>query len=236
MADPRRRQPRHGRRLGGRQGAVALRALQRRRLRDLDDERQAAREDPCRERPARALRLAAAGPLLPRAHRDSSLGAEPARPNRARRPGRRAATSSARPGTRRAGAWRRRRRSSPDLRARTNTTSSCCWRAAGKPLCWFIVRITVPSARGRALGRDRVLVEGHGGRVDERALDGPAAARGDAEVRLDRGRSRRDDARRHRLLVDREARRAARGRRSRSCRFRSGTLVAAGVGAAVRRP
>ena len=36
VADPRRRQPRHGRRLGRRQGALALRPLQRRRLRDLD--------------------------------------------------------------------------------------------------------------------------------------------------------------------------------------------------------
>ena len=36
VANPRRRQPRHGRRLGRREGALALRPLQRRRLRDLD--------------------------------------------------------------------------------------------------------------------------------------------------------------------------------------------------------
>ena len=56
MADSRRRQPRHGRRLGGRQGAVAVGPLQRRGVRDLDAKRPAAREDPGRLRPARALR------------------------------------------------------------------------------------------------------------------------------------------------------------------------------------
>ncbi len=73
VADPRRRKPRHGRRLGRRKGALAERPLQRRRVCDLDRERQAAREDPGGERPARTLRLAAARPLLARTHRDPSL-------------------------------------------------------------------------------------------------------------------------------------------------------------------
>ena len=45
VADPRRRLTGHGRRLGGRQGAVAVRPLQRRGLRDLDRRRQAAGPD-----------------------------------------------------------------------------------------------------------------------------------------------------------------------------------------------
>ncbi len=46
VADPRRRQPGHGRRLGRRQGALALRPLRRRGLRDLDHDGTAPRPDP----------------------------------------------------------------------------------------------------------------------------------------------------------------------------------------------
>ena len=68
-----RRQPRHGRRLGRRQGPLALRPLQQRGLRDLDQHRATARPHPRRRRPARALRLAPTRPLLARPHRHPPL-------------------------------------------------------------------------------------------------------------------------------------------------------------------
>src|SRR5206468_2073280 len=73
VADSGRRQPGHGRRVRRRQGAVARRPLQRRGLRDLDEERESAGADPGRRRPARGVRLAAAGPLLARAYRGSAV-------------------------------------------------------------------------------------------------------------------------------------------------------------------
>ena len=75
VADPRRRQPRHGRRLGRREGVLGLGPLQQRPLRDLDERRKAAREDPRRQRPARRLRLAPARPLLTRPHRHPPVAA-----------------------------------------------------------------------------------------------------------------------------------------------------------------
>ena len=70
-----RRQPRHGRRLGGRQGAVAVGSLRRAALRDQHQERPGSRPDPGRIRPTRRLRVAAAGPLLARPHGHTPLGA-----------------------------------------------------------------------------------------------------------------------------------------------------------------
>jgi len=98
-----------------------------------------------RERPAWPLRLAAAWPLLARAHGDSSLR-RPARPESS-------APASGEPLL----LQRDRERDEQTrgdaavdgiagLRALTNMTSSSCWRAAGKPACWFIERFTVPSA------------------------------------------------------------------------------------------
>src|SRR5581483_1600100 len=73
VADSRRRQPGHGRRLRRRSGPVALRALQRRRLRDLDAQRPSPRADPRRPRPARAVRVAPARALLARPHGDTPV-------------------------------------------------------------------------------------------------------------------------------------------------------------------
>src|SRR5262249_4963778 len=70
---PGRREPGHGRRLRRRTSALALGTVRRRGLCDLDGGREAARADPRRERAARPLRLAAAGPLLTGAHRHSEM-------------------------------------------------------------------------------------------------------------------------------------------------------------------
>ncbi len=76
--------PDMGGRLRKRQGAVALGPLQRRRLRNLDNERSAAGKDPGRERSAWSLRLAATRPLLVGSHGDPplALGCEPESPRR----------------------------------------------------------------------------------------------------------------------------------------------------------
>ena len=87
LADPA-RQPRHGRGDRRRQPAVALRPVQPRGLRALDGRRAPARPHPGRRRAARAVRLAAAGPLLAGAHRRHPLtGAPAAGPRRSRRMG-----------------------------------------------------------------------------------------------------------------------------------------------------
>src|SRR5262249_49935445 len=77
--DSRRRQPRHGERLGGRSRVVGVRTVERRRVRDRHAEREAAGEDSCRREPARPVRVAAAGPLLTRPHRHPPVAA-PVRP------------------------------------------------------------------------------------------------------------------------------------------------------------
>ena len=70
------RQPRHGRRLGRRQGAVALRALPTRRsTRSTRATGRLLARIPVGQRAARPVRLAAAGPLLARAHRHPALAA-----------------------------------------------------------------------------------------------------------------------------------------------------------------
>ena len=70
-----RRQPRHGRGDGGRHAAVAVRPLQPGGVRDLHGRRVAARPHPGRGRAARAVRLAAARPVLAGAHRRHALTA-----------------------------------------------------------------------------------------------------------------------------------------------------------------
>ena len=74
LAGPR-RQPRHGRGDGGRHAAVAVRPLQPGGLRDLDGRRCPARPHPGRGRAARAVRLAAARPVLAGAHGRHALTA-----------------------------------------------------------------------------------------------------------------------------------------------------------------
>src|SRR5919197_1333597 len=68
LAAARRRQPGHGRGLGRRPRAVALRALRRRGVRDRHRQRSPAGPRPGRQRPARAVRVPPARPLLPRPH------------------------------------------------------------------------------------------------------------------------------------------------------------------------
>ena len=68
VADPRRRQPRHGRRLGRREGALGLRPLQRRRLRDLDT----ATGGCSRRSPSAAARTASASGRSPAATRSAT--------------------------------------------------------------------------------------------------------------------------------------------------------------------
>ena len=65
----RRRQPRHGRRLGGRQGSLALRPLSQRGLRVRHLQRQPDRQDSGRQESPRSLRLSAARSLFARPHR-----------------------------------------------------------------------------------------------------------------------------------------------------------------------
>ena len=76
VAHPRRRQPGYGKRLRRRQRAVAVRPLESGGLRDQHERRQAAREDSGGRGPARALRVAAARPLLARTHGHPALTGE----------------------------------------------------------------------------------------------------------------------------------------------------------------
>src|SRR5262249_9389089 len=71
--DPGRRQPGHGRRLGGREGALAVGPLQRRGVRDLDQRRPLARPDQGRRWPPRGLRLATARTVFAWPHRHPPL-------------------------------------------------------------------------------------------------------------------------------------------------------------------
>ena len=73
LADSGRRQPRHGQRQRGRQDALALGPLRQRRLRDRHGQRR-GEDHPGRTGAARAHGLAAAGPLLARAHGQPALG------------------------------------------------------------------------------------------------------------------------------------------------------------------
>jgi YVTN family beta-propeller protein len=75
-----RRQPRHGRGVRGRQGAVAVRAVRRGGVRDRHGRRPHPGEDPGRFRTARPGRLPAAGPLLARPHGRLPLSGRPVRP------------------------------------------------------------------------------------------------------------------------------------------------------------
>lgn len=73
VAPAARRQPRHGRCLGRRQGPVAVGTLQLRGVRHRHALREAVGPHPGRQRPARPGRLPAAGPLLARPHRHLPL-------------------------------------------------------------------------------------------------------------------------------------------------------------------
>src|SRR5204862_7319640 len=75
VADPGRRQPGHGRTVGERPRALALRPLQRRGLRDQRADGPADQAHPGRAGAPRALRLASARPLLDRAYRHPALSA-----------------------------------------------------------------------------------------------------------------------------------------------------------------
>ena len=67
--DPGRWQPRHGWRVGGRQGVLGHRALQLGRVRVRHHDRPAHPQDPGRQRPPRARGVPPARPLQPRPHR-----------------------------------------------------------------------------------------------------------------------------------------------------------------------
>ena len=87
--DPRRRQPRHGRRVGRRHGAVAVRPLRQRGLRAVDTATGSCSPGSRSARARTGSRLAAARPLLARPHRRHALSPTPSgRSARAQRLGR----------------------------------------------------------------------------------------------------------------------------------------------------